>query len=377
MSFEWGNNWEHLGNATGGSPITESICTLVGEYTPILEYATNGFSYDQKWHQYGTLYSWSQHYGIPHTSFLRSLEWKEMKTFTGLDDSGRETSLLYCEKDIVSTCVVLYHQAKLPILDINHMCTIDGADFITRQGFVLKFPWVTWARAGRVASVIEKNWGMKMAKFRPSVGVPQFLKVYRLTALKNLLAVDMPLPEKIVSLEWEIGERIGTIPLWASYLYVSTEWLRWFLKGVPPSKKVIVANGRTQDAYGEDLILETMQMVASKSKSNLAINSLEDWRLLPAAWETNKNWEIIPEVDRNDSLELIDTTGSWAHEFSTTDGAIEQLIKRRNAHENGVFGRSWIRLVRLYTRQFITDILANKKPWGTNRKKKRRKATAD
>jgi hypothetical protein len=46
---------------------------------------------------------------------------------------------------------------------------------------------------------------------------------------------------------------------------------------------VIVANGRTQDAYGEDLILETMQMVASKSKSNLAINSLEDWRLLPAA----------------------------------------------------------------------------------------------
>jgi hypothetical protein len=42
---------------------------------------------------------------------------------------------------------------------------------------------------------------MKMAKFRPSVGVPQFLKVYRLTALKNLLAVDMPLPEKIVSLE--------------------------------------------------------------------------------------------------------------------------------------------------------------------------------
>jgi hypothetical protein len=63
-----------------------------------------------------------------------------MKTFTGLDDSGRETSLLYCEKDIVSTCVVLYHQAKLPILDINHMCTIDGADFITRQGFVLKFP---------------------------------------------------------------------------------------------------------------------------------------------------------------------------------------------------------------------------------------------
>lgn len=45
-------------------------------------------------------------------------------------------------------------------------------------------------------------------------------------------------------------------------------------------------------------------------------------------------------MDRNDSLELVDTMGSWAHEFSTTDGAIEQLIKRRNAHENGVFGRS-------------------------------------
>jgi hypothetical protein len=63
-----------------------------------------------------------------------------MKTFTGLDDSGRETSLLYCEKDIVSTCVALYHKAKLPVLDVDQMCTIDSVSFITRQGFVLKFP---------------------------------------------------------------------------------------------------------------------------------------------------------------------------------------------------------------------------------------------
>jgi hypothetical protein len=40
-----------------------------------------------------------------------------------------------------------------------------------------------------------------MAKFRPEIGIPQFLKIYRLTALKKLLEVDMPSLERIVSLE--------------------------------------------------------------------------------------------------------------------------------------------------------------------------------
>lgn len=72
---------------------------------------------------------------------------------------------------------------------------------------------------------------------------------------------------------------------------------------------------------------------------------------------------MILESDRQNDPDLVDTTGNWAHVFSTTDGAIEQLIKRRNAHEEGVFGRSGIRIVRLYTRSFIEHILTHKKPW--------------
>lgn len=347
------------------------------EYQPVIEYCSNGFSYDQRGYQYGTLYAWSSHYGIPHNSFLRALEWKQMKTFSGFDESNRSTNALYCEKDLVDTCVMLYHQAKLPVLDHNSVCSIEGVDFITRQWFTQKFPFIRWPRVNRVASIIEKNWGMKLAKFHPKSGVPQFLKVYRITALSAKLEIGTPIPEELTTLEWNVGERLGTIPLWSDYLYVSTEWLRWALKDVSPTKKVRVGNGRIQDAFWEDIILDVMQMVVSRSQSILSIESLEEWRSLPAAWETDRQWNVIPDHIRDDSTDLVNTTSNWAYEFDTTSGAIEQLIKRRKAHENGVFGRSWIRLVRLYTRQFMADILANKKPWGTKRKKKRRKVTAD
>lgn len=129
---------------------------------------------------------------------------------------------------------------------------------------------------------------MKLAKYHPESGIPQFLKVFRVSALKHLLDIDAPIPESLTSLCGEIGERLGTIPLWAEYLSFSDEGLRLQLKSTPPSKKVVVGNKRVQSAYGEDIILGVLRTIVENSPSSIVINSLEDWRQLPLAGKTDR-----------------------------------------------------------------------------------------
>ncbi len=104
-------------------------------------------------------------------------------------------------------------------------------------------------------------------------------------------------------------------------------------------------------------------------------DTLEDWLSLPEAGNTDSTGRYILEDEKEQSPHLAHTTAGWAREFGTTDGAIEQLIKRRQLHVNSVLGRSGIRIVRLYTKSLIADILAKKKPWGTKRKKKKKRIT--
>lgn len=356
------------------SHASESVSNTTGaeEGNWEITYSGGGFSLDQKGIQYATLHSWSQLYGIPHTSLLREIEGKELPKFAWFDASNRPTQELYSEKDIVDICLKLYKQAKLPELDARQVCMIDGAEFITRQWFVNMHGEITWPRVDRCALELEHKQGIRMAKYRPDVWVPQFLRVYRLSAFQHLLwmtSLDLPV---LTNLTGDRGQRIGTIPLWAEYLQMSDGWLRTYMTGAEPAGQVFVANKRIQSVFSEPEVVWVVQGIVAKSVRNIVIQSLDDWLALPVAGKTDANGVEVWADMRENSTDLVDTATGWEKVFWTSKWVIDQLIKARKL--SAIIGRSWTRVVQLYTRWAIADIFATKKPYPTKRKKSRRKA---
>lgn len=340
-----------------------------------LSQGSDGFSYDSTWTRYGTLCAWSRTYGIPHNTLYRDIAWRKLPTYHGYDASARPTDSLYSADQMVRICVEFFHQSNLPTLSDDQTVSIKGCKYITRQGFAkLHHPKITWNRINRWAQEIQEKQGIKMAKYKsPTSIATHYYPIYPLSALEAYLwRNERNDIQTLTGLTGEVGKRSWTIPNWADYLQIGTEGLRNLLKNTSPTREVIVANNRVQVAYSEDVILDAMQKLCLSSAGKITIRTLEDWLLLPHAWTTDEKGKLIAEKRRQELWNLVNTTSWWSQEFPISEGALNQLIKRRKDQVAAIFGRSATRVVHLYTRNTIAEILEGKKPWGTKRKKKKK-----
>lgn len=111
---------------------------------------------------------------------------------------------------MVPICVELYRQSSLPTLSDDQTVSIRGHTYITRQGFALIHPDITWPRINRWAQEIQKNQGIKMAKYKPPTTIAaHYYPVYRLSALEAYLSKNNTKDIKtLTTLTGEIGDRL-------------------------------------------------------------------------------------------------------------------------------------------------------------------------